>query len=185
MDLVRRLSACETVGRDLVQSEAIRVAEGTNGCSPIDRIGAPGAEPPLPRQRLEVASPGKARGGIRACTWTAFPKHVRFPSTKPTVATVPRQTWTHGLAARFLLIHFTNGRKSTRRPKQPYAVGLKDGAQSAFAGLWERWKDKATGQSLETYTIITTDPNELIEPLRMPVILPPKDYERWLATGTR
>ena len=36
---------------------------------------------------------------------------------------------------------------------------------------------------LETYTIIMTDPNELVEPLhnRMPVILKPSDYERWLA----
>jgi putative SOS response-associated peptidase YedK len=46
----------------------------------------------------------------------------------------------------------------------------------AFAGLWERWKGKASGQALETYTVITTDPNELMEPIhnRMPVILAPK-----------
>src|ERR1039458_8888272 len=52
-----------------------------------------------------------------------------------------------------------------------------------LAGRWERWKDKATGQRLETYTIVTTDPNELVEPIhnRMPVILAPRDYERWLA----
>jgi putative SOS response-associated peptidase YedK len=49
--------------------------------------------------------------------------------------------------------------------------------------LWESWKDKATGERLLRYSIITTDPNELMEPLhnRMPVILAPKDYERWLA----
>ena len=36
---------------------------------------------------------------------------------------------------------------------------------------------------LHTYTVVTTDPNELMEPIhnRMPVILAPKDYERWLA----
>ena len=53
----------------------------------------------------------------------------------------------------------------------------------AFAGLWETWKDKATGLKLRTYTILTTDPNELMEPIhnRMPVILPRQDYERWLA----
>jgi hypothetical protein len=44
---------------------------------------------------------------------------------------------------------------------------------------------KATGQPLETYTIITTDPNELLEPIhnRMPVILSPQDYSRWLDPG--
>jgi putative SOS response-associated peptidase YedK len=67
--------------------------------------------------------------------------------------------------------------------KQPYAIALKDADLSAFAGLWERWRDKATDQSVETFTIITTEPNHLMEPFhdRMPVILRPDDYERWLA----
>jgi putative SOS response-associated peptidase YedK len=53
----------------------------------------------------------------------------------------------------------------------------------AFAGLWERWKDKATGQPLETYTILTTEPNELTASLhnRMPMILASKDWQRWMA----
>jgi putative SOS response-associated peptidase YedK len=62
---------------------------------------------------------------------------------------------------------------------------MKDGSPYAFAGLWERWRDPATRESLETFTVITTDPNELVEPLhnRMPVILQPKDYDRWLTPG--
>jgi putative SOS response-associated peptidase YedK len=49
--------------------------------------------------------------------------------------------------------------------------------------LWDTWKDKATRQGINTYTVITTDPNELMEALhdRMPVILYRRDYERWLA----
>ena len=71
------------------------------------------------------------------------------------------------------------------KTKQPFAIGLTDGSLFAFAGLWETWRDKATGQSLETYTIITTDPNELTERIhnRMPVILKPSDYEHWLEPG--
>ena len=66
--------------------------------------------------------------------------------------------------------------------KQPFAISLKNGMLFALAGLWETWKDKATGQALETYTIITTDPNELMEPFhdRMPVIVRPSDYDRWI-----
>ena len=47
------------------------------------------------------------------------------------------------------------------------------------------WRDKTTGQTLETFTIITTDPNELLEPIhnRMPVILHRRDYERWMESG--
>jgi putative SOS response-associated peptidase YedK len=38
------------------------------------------------------------------------------------------------------------------------------------------------GTDLLTFTVITTDPNEVVQPMhdRMPVILPAKDYDRWL-----
>jgi putative SOS response-associated peptidase YedK len=47
--------------------------------------------------------------------------------------------------------------------------------------LWENWK-KPDGETLQSYTIITTEPNELTREVhdRMPVILSPDDYERWL-----
>jgi len=65
------------------------------------------------------------------------------------------------------------------KKKQPYAIALKSGEPYAFAGLWERWQPKE-GVALETFTILTTDPNALMEPIhnRMPVILEPKDYDR-------
>jgi len=50
---------------------------------------------------------------------------------------------------------FYEWKKLDERTKQPYAIGMKDDGLFAFAGLWETWKDKATGQTLETYTIIT------------------------------
>jgi hypothetical protein len=54
----------------------------------------------------------------------------------------------------------------------------------AFAGLWETWKDKSTGECRETYTVITTDPNEVTELLhnRMPVIIHPKDLRTMAGT---
>jgi putative SOS response-associated peptidase YedK len=78
---------------------------------------------------------------------------------------------------------FYEWQKIGEKTKQPYAIAEKDDAMFAFAGLWETWKDRATGQKLRTYTILTTDPNELMEPIhnRMPVILHRRDYERWLA----
>lgn len=80
---------------------------------------------------------------------------------------------------------FYEWQKIDAKTKQPYAIALQDGSLFAFAGLWESWKDKARGERLETYTIITTDPNELVEPLhnRMPVILKRDDYQRWLDPG--
>jgi putative SOS response-associated peptidase YedK len=67
--------------------------------------------------------------------------------------------------------------------KQPYYVQRQDKAPFAFAGLWERWSDQnGDGSVLETCTIITTAPNELMRPIheRMPVILLPEDYALWL-----
>jgi len=80
---------------------------------------------------------------------------------------------------------FYEWQKTDAKTKQPYAIALRDDSLFAFAGLWERWKDKAKDQVLETYTVLTTDPNELLEPIhnRMPVILAPKDYLRWLEPG--
>ncbi len=70
------------------------------------------------------------------------------------------------------------------KTKRPYAFGMRSGEPYAFAGLWERWKPK-DGDPLETFTILTTDPNELAEPVhnRMPVILEPRDYTRWMETN--
>jgi putative SOS response-associated peptidase YedK len=71
------------------------------------------------------------------------------------------------------------------KTKQPYAVGLASGGPFAVAGLWDRWKDMASGEWLDTFTVITIDPNELMEPFhnRMPVILRPGDFERWIEPG--
>jgi len=70
------------------------------------------------------------------------------------------------------------------KTKHPFAIGLKSGQPCAFAGLWDRWQPK-DGEPLETFTILTTDPNALMEPIhnRMPVILEPRDYDRWLEPG--
>ena len=51
----------------------------------------------------------------------------------------------------------------------------------AFAGLWDVWR-KPDGKRVESFTIITTEPNELVRPVhnRMPVILCREDEEQWL-----
>jgi putative SOS response-associated peptidase YedK len=51
-----------------------------------------------------------------------------------------------------------------QRQKQPFAIATKDGSPYAFAGLWERWRDPATKEPFETFTVITTDPNQLSSP---------------------
>jgi putative SOS response-associated peptidase YedK len=66
--------------------------------------------------------------------------------------------------------------------KTPMYITMKDGQPFAFAGLWDSWKNPATSQPLRTCTIITTQPNAVVEPIhnRMPAILLPEAYESWL-----
>jgi putative SOS response-associated peptidase YedK len=52
-----------------------------------------------------------------------------------------------------------------------------------FAGLWGPWKDPETGITLDSATVITTEPNELVADLphhRMPAILSSGDWATWL-----
>jgi putative SOS response-associated peptidase YedK len=65
--------------------------------------------------------------------------------------------------------------------KQPMWIGLKSRRPFAFAGLWEQWQPP-DGEAIESCTILTTEPNELLRPIhnRMPVILPPASYDQWL-----
>ena len=74
--------------------------------------------------------------------------------------------------------------EKAKKAKHPFAIALKSGEPYALAGLWERWQPKE-GAELQTFTILTTDPNQLMEPIhnRMPVILEPGDYDRWLDPG--
>ncbi len=67
----------------------------------------------------------------------------------------------------------------------PYLVKLKTGEPFAFAGLWDTWTDKETGETIKSAVIITTDPNEMMLDIhnRMPVILPPDKINMWLEIG--
>ena len=58
---------------------------------------------------------------------------------------------------------------------------MKDGAVFALAALTERWLSP-DGEVLDTCTIVTTPANALIRPMhdRMPLIIAPEDYARWL-----
>jgi putative SOS response-associated peptidase YedK len=65
--------------------------------------------------------------------------------------------------------------------KQPVYIYMKDREPFAFAGLWERWVGEEA-EFIESCTILTTEPNDLLEPIhnRMPVILDPTQYDLWL-----
>ncbi len=73
--------------------------------------------------------------------------------------------------------------RRTGRTKQPYLIRMRDETPFAMAGLWERWPGNAGHEDMvESFTILTTEPNELVRPLhdRMPVIIAREDFGQWL-----
>ena len=73
-----------------------------------------------------------------------------------------------------------------QKRRKPYAVAIRDGEIFALGGLWEAWRAKESGEWLITCAILTTEPNELLEPIhdRMPVIIQPDQYRAWLDGST-
>jgi putative SOS response-associated peptidase YedK len=76
---------------------------------------------------------------------------------------------------------FYEWERSDPKNKQAFAIALRSGEPYGFAGLWESWRPKE-GEPLETFTILTTDANEVVQPIhnRMPVIVARRDYDRWM-----
>jgi len=70
--------------------------------------------------------------------------------------------------------------KRDGRRKQPFYIARRDGRPFGFAGLWEHWRRGEL--AIDSCTVITTEPNETTRPVhdRMPVIVPPADYDQWL-----
>ncbi len=71
--------------------------------------------------------------------------------------------------------------KRTSDRKIPHRISMRDHEPFAFAGIWEVWKTP-DGEDVKTFSIITTEPNELMKPLhhRMPVIMKQENEEKWL-----
>ena len=49
-----------------------------------------------------------------------------------------------------------------KAPTQPWAVALSDDRLFSFVGVWDWSKDKTTGDALESFAIVTVDPNEVL-----------------------
>jgi putative SOS response-associated peptidase YedK len=70
--------------------------------------------------------------------------------------------------------------------RQPYLIRRQDRAPFAFAGLWARWHAAESDPGLDSFTILTVPPNELVARLhdRMPLVLPPTAFAAWLDRRT-
>ena len=67
--------------------------------------------------------------------------------------------------------------------RQPHYISAADGGLLGFAGLYDSWRDRESGEEVQSCTIIVTGANVFMGEIhdRMPVILPPATWLRWFA----
>lgn len=74
---------------------------------------------------------------------------------------------------------------SKGKSKQKFEISMEGEELFAFGGLWSDWTNKETGEVIQTFSIVTTSANALMEEIhnikkRMPLILKPTEVEQWL-----
>lgn len=142
----------------------------------------------------DVAAIREDQSGVRELAmlrWGLVPSWAKDPAIgnrminarAETVAEKPsfRSAYKHRRCA-ILANGFYEWRKESNG-KTPWFITTEDDSPFAFAGLWESWSDKETGETLQTTTIITADANDFMSSLhhRMPVILQPDAADRWFS----
>jgi len=150
--------------------------------------GAPGQQHWVIRQHPQTGERHLDRlwwGLIPHWTKEIAPKHKPINATAERVASAPM--FRAAYARRRCLVPVDNffewAKTGGKGPKQPYAVAMKTGEPFALAGIWESWRHPETDDIVRTFCVITTAANGLIAGIhdRMPVILDPQSYDRWLS----
>jgi putative SOS response-associated peptidase YedK len=78
---------------------------------------------------------------------------------------------------------FFEWQQTAGRTRRPHAIAMRDRAPFALAGLWENWRHPETAARVRTFCVLTTEANASVAAIhaRMPVIIPPEAYARWLS----
>ncbi len=138
---------------------------------------------------LIVRNTGKGERELVLVRWGLIPSWVKDPRAFSTLinaraeSAVDKPSFRAAMRHRRCLVPADGFYEWTgeRGAKQPHLIRRKDRAPFAFAGLWEHWQG-ADGSEIETMAILTASANADTRELhdRMPVILAPEDFDRWL-----
>lgn len=142
-----------------------------------------------PSQIIPVIRQTQSRE-MAGCKWGLIPFWAKDPKIGNNLINAKAETiaekpsFKRAFAKRRCLIPadgFYEWQKRGKAPSQPMYIRRRDGGLFAFAGLWEEWKSPE-GEPIETCTIITVEPNELLSKIhnRMAAILRPGDEAAWI-----
>ncbi len=146
---------------------------------------APGQDALVVRPRAD------GRLAVRPVRWGLIPSFSGPGRKKPLInarveTAATRPAFRAAFARRRCLVPadgFFEWQQTGAAKRVPWHLGLEGGGLFALGGLWERWRDRETSDSIDTFALLTTRPNALVARLhdRMPVIVPRHGFDRWLA----
>lgn len=168
-----------------IEQEALQVALGVEGLlHPAPRFNV------APSQKMPAVTAPEGDWRSATLRWGLVPFWAKEPSIGNRLINARCETahekpaFRQAFRQRRCLIPADGFYEWNKEPggKRPFWIHLEDPGVFTMAGLWERWTPKDGDEALETFTILTTDANELLRPIhpRMPVILAEEDRARWL-----
>lgn len=108
-----------------------------------------------------------------------------FNARSETVAEKP--SFREAIKSRRCLVPFSGffEWKTVKSKKYPHYIRLKGQEIGAFAGIYDSWVNRSTGEVFNTFSILTTAANPMMAEIhnskqRMPVILKPQDENNWI-----
>lgn len=143
-----------------------------------------------PTQPIHVVRAEKGARSLALVRWGLIPSWAKNPAELPLFFNARAETAPDKPAFRGPFRHrrclvpatgFYEWKRESGGRKQPYLVRAPRRRILALAGLWDEYAD-ANGNLLDSATILTTAANPDLAPIhdRMPVVIEPEDYDRWL-----
>jgi len=144
-----------------------------------------------PGQRVAIVRRGEAGREPALVRWGLLPHwakdaKIAYKLINARAETLAEKPAFRSLLGRYRCLVLADGfyewRPGADGGRDPIHFRLADGSPFAFAGLWTSRVDGDSGELVESCTIVTTSPNELVAPVhdRMPVILPRELEDVWL-----
>ena len=117
-------------------------------------------------------------------SWAKDPRRYRFINARAETA-AQKPSFRAAFRRRRCLVPadgFYEWQRENGKRARPFYFTLKDRSPFAIAGIWEHWLG-ADGSEIIGCALLTVPANDLVSRVhaRMPLILPPEAYERWLA----
>src|SRR5271163_749512 len=94
-------------------------------------------------------------------SYSTFNARAEEFTTKPAF----RDAWKWGQRCLVVTDGFYEWKKVTLKEKRPFAIAMTEG-QMVMAGLWAKWKDPKSGDEVQSCTILTCGPNDVMVELR-------------------